>query len=221
MSGYTKVTPASFAERLKAGKYKNSTAAKRAIAKCALSNKDKGKCLIAIDKHFDSTAKAPAKKKVTKRKVQKPAKKGKVRASTAKKAVKKAAKKKKSAKKKAAARRPARRRASRSNHKPKDPQPFDSNQEELSRISLSKERVGTLTQAIKAMQMAKEVNPDLDTTRGTQAAQDALTGVVEEVSQQMQQPSLPAGIDPKVAERFLASQGAAVPPPGTPDPTQA
>lgn len=201
---YTKITPALFAESLKAGKYKDGTAAKRAIAKCQLKEKDKAKCLAAIDAHFPKSAApkaAPSKKKAVK--------------VARKKAPKAAGPSKKKVAKKKAAKKPA----PRNNHKGASKKHFDSTEAELAQISLAKERVGTLTQAIQAMKLAKDVNPNLDTKRGTQAIQDALTGVVEGVQQRIEQPQQlqlgeGPGIDPEVARKFAESKGAAVPPPG-------
>lgn len=69
--------------------------------------------------------------------------------------------------------------------KAKDTELFNSTKQQLERISLAKERVGTVTQAIMAMIEAKKMQPELNINAGIQISQQTLTGVIEGVREDM------------------------------------
>lgn len=198
---YTKATVSSFESKLVEGGYKNSTAALRAVAKCGFTGAQRDKCLAAISKYFptafqvSSNDPTPAPVAKKRKAVAKKAK----RAVKAEEAPQPVVEVKRRGRRKAEDKPVIKKRIARTNHKSEKTEEklFNNTKEQLSRITLAKERVGTLVQAIGAMQAVKDVNPQVDTKRGTQAVQDSLTGVAEGIRQDIE------GLDPNVVKRFL------------------
>lgn len=185
---YSKISPESFISKLAAGDYKNAGAARRAVGRSSLSDAGKKLCYTAIADHFkDTETPAPPARQARKK--------------VAKKVVKKVGKKK-------AARAP---KTNAKGKAPKSEKPmFNSTEEQLAKIHLAGQRVGTIVQAIRAMKEAKEVSPELDTDAGAQQAQSALTSIMAEVHDDV----VVTKSDPGVAKAFAETAGAAVGIPG-------
>lgn len=157
---YQKLTVEDFAKKLADGGYEHLTGARRAIGKTGWKDADKEKAKSLADAHFGAEAKAKpaATKKVAKKKVAK----------------------KPAPKKQAAAK--SRKEAARAASPANDSEPTGTG---LAAIHLVGETVGTINQAIMAMQKAKEAAPDVDITKGIQAAQNGLTGAVEQLNREV------------------------------------
>jgi hypothetical protein len=203
---YDKITPESFIAKMDGGAYKTAGAARRAVGRSALTDEGKAKCYKAISAKFEggtTTATPPAT-------VPAPA----PRSRSSKKKKKKKAAKKKVAKKAQATKAPRKQSAGRKLSKKKM---FDSNEEQLSKIHLAKERVGTIVDAINAMRAAKEVNPELDTDKGAESAQKALTSILEDVHQSVIAPE-DGGNNQGAPTGFAAAAGASIALPGQESP---
>ena len=173
---YTRVTADDFAKKVRSGHYRKAVDANRAIGKSALSDGDKRKCAKVIAEHFGAEASPPVLPATTKKKAsvkRRPAKKAKRPAAKKKKASKKAAKKKTTKK--------AAKHAGKGNSKPSTKSMFQVNRSDLSDIKLADQQIGTLTQAVHAMKLAKEADTDVKLGSGPQSAADALSAVVKRV----------------------------------------
>jgi hypothetical protein len=194
---YTKVTAATFEQDLTSRKYSTPSAAKIALGKCKeLSESAKTKCAQSIAAHFNNLAtpsSAPAKKR-TAVKHSGPRKLPAVRDTGVKAREIKQGVVEDAERNKVVHTKPLK--ISKKAAVEKGTKSFGVTRQELSSLGLAKERVGTLTQALAAMQLAKAVNPQLDTILGTQTVQDALTGIVTELRAPQ--------VDQVVARKFLA-----------------
>jgi signal recognition particle GTPase len=227
---YTRVTADQFILKVQGGKYKRAVDAQRAIGKSALSDDEKASCYKAIDEYDFSGSKARAQKKKTGKSKKKATKAVKKKATKKKVAKKKTAQKKKATKKKstkgATKKKKATRAATASTPAPTNSKGvplFQDTEKSLAEINLASEQVGTIAQSLKAMQMAKEVNPEIDMGTGPQSAADALTTIVKNVHESAraggdaaESPNTP---DPKVLERFDQSAPVATGIPGQEQPS--
>jgi hypothetical protein len=215
---YKRVTAESFIEKVRTGKYKAAVDASRAIKKSALSDEDKARCERAITAYFSkarpAAAAAAAKKKTTK----KPAKKKKAAKKKASK--KKAAKApaKKAAKKKTVKKAPAKKKKTkkgkrRPNARAAKPASitegnglFSGTAAALNEIQVNDGHVGTLTQSLRAMKMAKDIDPKVEFGPGPQSAVDAIDAIVDKVHNTVRGSAETTDpVDPEVAARFSDS----------------
>jgi len=175
--GYEKLTPAKFKERLSSGGYKNAGGARKSVGKSDWSDVDKDKMRALIDKHFGAEAAQPEKKAAKKKApVKKAAKKGRVKKAAAKPVkkgrVKKAPTKKVAKKTRAVAKR-----------QPKIDAGADAS---LAEIHIVGQVVGTITQAINAMEKANSVGGgSIKVAEGLRAAQSGLTGAVNHLNSEV------------------------------------
>lgn len=161
MAGYEKSTFSDFKERLNSGHYESIAGARRGIGKMKLSKEENERAQVLATKHFGESApaatKAPRKVKTTK-----------------KVAKAKAAKAVKVPKAKAAAVKPAkepRQKRGRKAAPAADQQAMDQTI-----------RIGTIQQALKAMQDAKSLGaPTSEVAEGARKAQVALVSIVNEL----------------------------------------
>lgn len=168
MAGYEKSTFADFKERLSAGHYNSITGARRGIGKMNLSKDENERAQVLANKHFGASGSPEASKPKAAKKA---AKSPKVKAAKAAKAVKaKASKAAKAPKAK----------------EPKQPRQKRGRKAEphaqLSPMADQTIRIGTIQQALKAMQDAKSLGaPTSEVAEGARKAQMALVGIVNEL----------------------------------------
>lgn len=207
MTQYTKLTPKTFKQKLDAKEYKVLAGARRAIGKVSdWSEADKSKAQGWINAHFGVTGDAAPSmsvKKTTKKKA--------VKKKAAKKAVKKAAKK---APVKAVFKTPTKRVAKKAVKAAKAPKQkaysprvqTSADKTMLAEINIVGERVGTVAQAIKVLEVAKTHGADVK--KGMQEATDIVTGSMTQLKQQVQ----PSGHNGKsmsaIATKFAESKPA-------------
>lgn len=217
---YTKMQPSDFISKLESGGYDSATAARRAVGKSAFNDAGKKKCYAAIDAKFGNGSPKAAAKKTTKA----PAAKAKKTAAAPK---AKAAKAAKAAAPKAAAatKKTAKAAAPQQARKPRESaKSLGVSSSALEELGLAESRVGTITQALKALQMAKEVAPNINLDDHAKGAADALSDVVQGIhtnvigsQAEQKQQTLPhvdaapsnGAVDPAVASRFAATAPAA------------
>jgi len=168
---YVKTTPANFLAKLEAGEYETAGSARKSVGRSKFNDAGAKKCNAAIDAKFGTDAPA------TKEKSAKAAPKNKkvsVKAVSAK-AVKADKTPKMSKNGKKLGRRPN----AEKSVVGVPAELFSNVSEALNEIRLAELRVGTITQAIKAMQMVKdEFEPGVKLERA-QAAVDALGDIID------------------------------------------
>lgn len=223
---YAKLTVKNFKARLDNNDYGSATGARRAVGKMSTwSEEEKKKAHALVNKHFgvdDSPSKPTAKKVSKKGKKRVAKKKGKAAEASSEKVAKKATKKKRVKRRKKGKKRAANKAAAKSASKaPKKrgPRKAAAKQQssakpaatasELARINLVGERVGTVTQAIKAMETAKQHGADIKD--GMQRAQNVLTQSVAELEQHVERGTNGTSSD-ESARKFAESASAAVSP---------
>lgn len=228
---YQRMGVDSIIEKVKQGGYKTHIAATRGLGKARISPEEKAKVQKAIDAHFKSSGPLLSGAGSNTPPPPIPTSAGPKRTAAGTASKKKTSKKKTSKKKKAA---PKKKAASKKNSKPHPkkaaagkrkkgtavkarrpqgasavPQPTTEesvSRQELAGIHLANERIGTISQAINAMKVAKEVHPKVNLEELSQAAVDALTGIVHGVAHNYSTES--ADLDPKLAEVFHKTSGA-------------
>lgn len=159
MAGYEKSTFADFKERLSAGHYNSITGARRGIGKMNLSKDENERAQVLANKHFGASGSPEASKpKAAKKAVKSP----KVKAAKAK------------APKVPKAKEPKQPRQKRGRKAESHAQ--------LSPMADQTIRIGTIQQALKAMQDAKSLGaPTSEVAEGARKAQMALVGIVNEL----------------------------------------
>jgi hypothetical protein len=186
---YAKLTLKAFKERLDAGEYKQAAGARRAVGKVTgWSSSDRNKARELVDGHFGEETKATTAK---------PAK-GKKRKAV----VAKAQPKMKKAAQATAVTKPAKKAAS-VRHASQKAKPAKNERDILREIHITGERVGTVSQAIAAMEKAAQHGADV--IAGMQIAQDVLTQSVEDLKQQTASDGNNGASDNEVARRFVES----------------
>lgn len=216
---YNKLTVANFKERLKADNYKNATGARRAIGKMSTwSDAEKASAHKLVNKHFGDDAPAPVAKKTSKKRKKtaktsnkKTAEKVPVKRGKKKVSAKKAGPKKKKVSKKKVSKKSGKKRATKAASSKESPAGS-----EYARIHIVGELVGTVSHAMKAMDLAK--NSGVDVVGGMQRAQNVLTKAIAGLEADIDADANGSngGYDPVTAQRFLESAGAAVAPSSQP-----
>ena len=204
MATYTKLTLKTFKQKLDSREYKSSTGARRAVGKVSgWSSTDKIKAQGWINAHFGvDSAPATAKKKVAKKAVKRVSKKVAARA-TSKKAVKRVVKK---AAKKVVAKATTKkaRKAPKATRAVGPRAQTSAEKTMLSEINIVGERVGTVAQAIQALETAKAHGADVK--KGMQEATDIVTGSMTQLKQQVQSSGSNGRTTNEVATKFAESQ---------------
>lgn len=151
-STYKKLGFDGFLENLSNGKYKSIGGARKAIGKSSLTAKEKEKAGEAAEKALGSGEKPE--KKVKGKPGRKPGRKPKAEAKVS---------------------------AQKAERKLRAPSISKSEADLLKELGIIGNKIGTISQAIAALDKAKQLNPKLDVSEGTQIAKEVLTTGVKEL----------------------------------------
>lgn len=177
---YEKLTPESFKKKMKEGGYQDISGARRAIGRMSeWSEADRDKARAFADKFFG--AEAPVTKKVTKKTGKKAAKKTTKKAAKAAPPEPKVTKKPGRKKAKAASSKKAMRKTTVGRAKAPGKTPAAP---VMDRIAQQKARIGSITEALNAMRIAKELGATAsDVQEGAKVSQRGLTASVNVLCQ--------------------------------------